>query len=67
MAADSGANTRTVTLVQASRIVLIVFALPLWLQWHGGYLIGGPVFTVIVILGSQVVIPHISRVKQKVF
>jgi uncharacterized protein len=45
MAADSGANTRTVTLVQASRIVLIVFALPLWLQWHGGYLIGGPVFT----------------------
>jgi membrane AbrB-like protein len=44
MAADSGANTRTVTLVQASRILLIVFALPLWLQGQCGYLIGGPLF-----------------------
>jgi uncharacterized membrane protein AbrB (regulator of aidB expression) len=41
LAPDSGANTRTVMLAQASRIVLIVFALPLWLQWHAGYLIGG--------------------------
>ncbi len=36
MAADAGANPRTVTLIQATRIVLIVFLLPFWLQWVGG-------------------------------
>lgn len=36
MAEESGANSRAVILVQASRILVIVFALPLWLQWHDG-------------------------------
>ena len=36
MAEDSGANVRAIILVQASRILVIVFALPLWLQWHDG-------------------------------
>ena len=36
MAEASGANQRTVILVQATRIVLIVFAVPLWLQVHDG-------------------------------
>jgi uncharacterized protein len=40
MAADAGANPRTVTLIQATRIVLIVFLLPFWLQWVGGRTIG---------------------------
>ncbi len=39
MAADAGANPRTVTLIQATRIVLIVFLLPFWLQWVGGVMI----------------------------
>lgn len=36
MAEESGANVRAVILVQATRILVIVFALPLWLQWHDG-------------------------------
>lgn len=36
MAEQSGANQRTVILVQASRIVMIVFTIPLWLQLHDG-------------------------------
>ena len=40
MAADAGANPRTVTLTQATRIVLLVFLLPFWLQWVGGQTIG---------------------------
>lgn len=36
MAEDSGASGRTVTLVQASRILIIVFTLPFWLQWQSG-------------------------------
>ena len=40
MAEDAGANPRTVTLIQATRIVLIVFLLPFWLQWVGGKTIG---------------------------
>ncbi len=40
MAADAGANQRTVTLSQATRIVMIVFLLPFWLQWAGGRTIG---------------------------
>ena len=37
MAEDIGAHTRTITLIQGTRIVLIVFALPFWLQWHDGF------------------------------
>lgn len=40
MAADAGASPRTVTLTQATRIVLIVFLLPFWLQWIAGRTIG---------------------------
>ncbi|HZA00754.1 MAG TPA: AbrB family transcriptional regulator, partial [Hyphomicrobiaceae bacterium] len=36
MAADAGANARAVTLIQATRIVMILFLLPIWLQWGGG-------------------------------
>jgi membrane AbrB-like protein len=41
MAADAGANMRAVTLVQATRIVLIVFLLPFWLQFFNSQSIGG--------------------------
>jgi uncharacterized protein len=41
MAGDAGANTRSVTLVQATRIVLIIAILPFWLQWGGGRQISG--------------------------
>ncbi|MFV0294760.1 MAG: AbrB family transcriptional regulator [Hyphomicrobiaceae bacterium] len=37
MAEDAGANVRAVILIQASRILVIVFSLPLWLQWHEGF------------------------------
>jgi hypothetical protein len=40
MAEESGANVRAVILIQASRILVIVFALPLWLQWHDGLAVG---------------------------
>lgn len=40
MAEDAGANTRSVILVQATRILIIVFTLPLWLQWHDGLVVG---------------------------
>ena len=40
MAEDAGANPRTVTLIQATRIVLIMFLLPFWLQWVAGKSIG---------------------------
>ncbi len=40
MAEDAGANPRSVILVQASRILVIVFALPLWLKWHDGLAVG---------------------------
>ncbi|HRD74563.1 MAG TPA: AbrB family transcriptional regulator [Hyphomicrobiaceae bacterium] len=36
MAEEAGANQRAVILVQASRILLIVFTLPLWLKFHDG-------------------------------
>lgn len=36
MAADAGANQRTVTLVQATRILAIVFLLPFWLRLTDG-------------------------------
>ena len=40
MAEDSGANVRAIILIQATRILVIVFALPLWLQWHDGLSVG---------------------------
>ena len=40
MAVDAGANPRTVTLIQATRLVLSCFLLPFWLQWAGGRTIG---------------------------
>lgn len=40
MAEETGANVRAIILVQASRILVIVFALPLWLQWHDGLSVG---------------------------
>ena len=42
MAEQAGANQRTVILVQATRIVLIVFAVPLWLQVHDGLAASSP-------------------------
>ena len=41
MAQDSGANARTVTLVQATRIVMLVFLLPFWLQWTSNHRVTG--------------------------
>lgn len=40
MAEETGANVRAIILIQASRILVIVFALPLWLQWHDGLAVG---------------------------
>ncbi len=37
MAEELGANARAVTLIQATRIMLIVFAIPFWLQWYEGF------------------------------
>lgn len=45
MAEDAGAKPRAVILVQASRILVIVFALPLWLKWHDGLAVGQAVAT----------------------
>ncbi|MGE3064493.1 MAG: AbrB family transcriptional regulator [Hyphomicrobiaceae bacterium] len=41
MAEDAGANVRAVTLIQATRILMLVFFLPLWLQATSGYHVGG--------------------------
>jgi hypothetical protein len=41
MAADAGANARTVTLIQATRIVLLVFLIPVWLQLVSGHKVAG--------------------------
>jgi len=43
MAEDAGANPRAVILVQATRILIIVFTLPLWLRWHEGLPVGSAV------------------------
>ena len=45
MAEEMGANARAVTLIQLSRNVLVVFALPLYLQWHDGLAVGRQAFT----------------------
>jgi uncharacterized protein len=39
-----GANVRTVTLIQLARIILVVFALPLYLQWHDGLAVAQQAF-----------------------
>jgi hypothetical protein len=41
MASDAGANARTVTLIQATRIVLLVFMVPFWLQLVSGHQVAG--------------------------
>ena len=43
MAEDAGANQRAVILVQATRILIVVFTLPLWLRWHDGLTVGSAV------------------------
>ncbi len=43
MGAEAGANQRAVVLIQATRILLIVFTVPLWLQWIDGIAVGGRV------------------------
>jgi membrane AbrB-like protein len=40
-ARESGADLRRVTLVQAARVVTLVFTLPFWLQFVGGLPLGG--------------------------
>lgn len=42
-AQDAGANIRRVTLIQSARVLVIVFALPFWLQFIGGLPLGGAV------------------------
>jgi hypothetical protein len=37
MAAECGAQVRTVMIFQATRILLIVLAIPLWMQFFGGF------------------------------
>jgi membrane AbrB-like protein len=45
MAEDLGANVRAVTIIQATRIMLIVFAVPFWLKWHDGFDVVGRALT----------------------
>jgi uncharacterized protein len=44
LAEDMGANARAVTLIQLARNVLVVFALPIYLQWHDGLSAGRQAF-----------------------
>lgn len=43
-AEEMGADARAVTLIQLSRNVLVVFALPLYLQWHEGIAVARQAF-----------------------
>jgi membrane AbrB-like protein len=54
MAEDAGANQRAVILVQATRILIVVFTLPLWLQWHDGLAIGSVVASRVRLLDMSV-------------
>ncbi|MEO0671981.1 MAG: AbrB family transcriptional regulator [Pseudomonadota bacterium] len=47
MAKDAGANERMVTLMQAVRMVLIVFAIPVWVAWTSDLPVGGAVLDTI--------------------
>ena len=44
LAKDAGADARTVTLVQSTRILAIMLVLPLWVGWHDGLAVGGTSF-----------------------
>jgi uncharacterized protein len=44
LAEELGANARAVTLIQLARNVLVVFALPLYIQWHDGLSAGRQAF-----------------------
>jgi uncharacterized protein len=44
LAEELGANVRAVTLIQLARNVLVVFALPIYLQWHDGLSAGSQAF-----------------------
>jgi len=41
MSGDAGGNQRSVVLVQSTRIVLLVFAVPVWLRLQDGIQVGG--------------------------
>lgn len=43
MSADAGGNQRAVTLIQSTRIVLLVFLVPIWLQFQDGIKVGGAI------------------------
>lgn len=47
MSEDAGANQRAVTLTSAARMVLIVFFVPLYMQFYGGVAVGGAVINTI--------------------
>lgn len=47
LAAESGANQRAVTLIHATRIVVLVFLVPFWLKFHDGIDAGGRIANVI--------------------
>ncbi len=44
LADEMGANARAVTLIQLARNILVVFALPFYLQWHDGLAAGRQAF-----------------------
>lgn len=41
MGRDAGADQRKLSLAHATRVLMIVFAVPVWLQWSQGIAIGG--------------------------
>ncbi len=41
MGRDAGADLRKLSLAHATRVLIIVFAVPFWLQWSQGLVIGG--------------------------
>lgn len=41
MGADAGANPRVVTLIQATRVLMIVALIPFWFQWTGDKQVAG--------------------------
>ena len=45
IAEEMGGDARAVTLIQLARNVLVVFALPLYLQWHDGLSVARQAFT----------------------
>lgn len=43
MSGDAGGNQRAVTLIQSTRIVALVFMVPIWLQFQDGIKVGGAI------------------------